>query len=397
MTKFRFLLICCISLVISFMVIAMINIYYLTPAEFAPAENDPEVYSYSGAIHVHSVQSDGSGTKESIAGEAKKAGLDYVVVTDHSVGPEARLDAGYYDSVLVMAGCEVNLPEGHFLYIPHPDSMFRDYTAEMRNNLFEFDDEAIVIGAHPYSKKKPVSNQVLQKLNAFEIVNADMVWRNIPLWSLIQTVAMYPFMNFSINLLYRYPQTTMQMWKMLQSQYDKNYHIFAGVDAHANIKITDSWRLEFPAYETVFKMFQTTILSKKPLSGDFMHDSRLVYDALKNGRSYISFGNLGNSKGFAFYAHDIGQTYFPGDTVARSGFGDNDTITLRVKVPAREKIRIYLKSHYDTVLVHDGPDLEFSTEKKGKYFAEVYKLRPELGYDRYQEVPWIISNAIDVR
>jgi hypothetical protein len=395
--KFRYVLVCCISLIVLFMVIAMMNIYYLTPVEYASVENNQQMYSYSGAIHVHSVQSDGSGTKKSIAAEAKRAGLDYVVVTDHSVGPEARLDAAYYDSVLVMAGCEVSLPDGHFLYIPHPDSMFLEYNAAMRKRLFELDNEAIVVGAHPYSKRRPLSDLAFQKLDAFEMVNADMVWRDVPLWNLAQAIVMYPFTNFSINLLYQYPHNTMRVWKKLQKQYDKNYSIFASVDAHAYIKISDSWHLEFPAYETVFSMFQTTILSKEPFSGDFIHDSRLVYEALKNGRSYIGFGNLGNPKGFSFIAQKKDQTYYPGDTVSRTGFGDDDAITLRVNVPAQGKRRIYLKTQYDTVLVHDTSNLEYKTASKGKYFVEVYQLRPEFGTGRYQEVPWIISNAIDVR
>ena len=41
------------------------------------------MYNYSGNIHIHSSYSDGTGTIEEIANEANRAGLDFVIITDH--------------------------------------------------------------------------------------------------------------------------------------------------------------------------------------------------------------------------------------------------------------------------------------------------------------------------
>jgi hypothetical protein len=52
------------------------------------------MYEYAGNLHMHTPFSDGMGTYDEIASAALRAGLDFVIVTDHNVwveGPE-----GYY-------------------------------------------------------------------------------------------------------------------------------------------------------------------------------------------------------------------------------------------------------------------------------------------------------------
>ena len=52
------------------------------------------LYEYAGNLHMHTTYSDGAGTHAEIARAAVRAGLDFVVVTDHNVWVDGL--EGYY-------------------------------------------------------------------------------------------------------------------------------------------------------------------------------------------------------------------------------------------------------------------------------------------------------------
>ena len=62
----------------------------------------PDPLIARGAIHVHTVRSDGAGTPERVAGAAHRAGLDFVVLTDHGDATRAPDPPRYVDDVLLI-------------------------------------------------------------------------------------------------------------------------------------------------------------------------------------------------------------------------------------------------------------------------------------------------------
>src|SRR5437867_2518892 len=64
-----------------------------------------------GAYHVHSSASDGRGTVDEIAAAAGRAGLDFVIFTDHNLEeiPVPRIVGG----VALVFGVEESTPTGH--------------------------------------------------------------------------------------------------------------------------------------------------------------------------------------------------------------------------------------------------------------------------------------------
>ena len=396
MKKFRILSVCIFILfLIVSAVIAFLNVQQVAPLPSIGKENNPELFTYAGAIHVHSNRSDGSGVAESIAYAAQTADVQFVIMADHSVSSEARSDNGYYDSVLVMAGCEVNLEEGHFLYIPHPDSTFQDYSTYILKHLYDFEEDALIIGAHPDLKKKPIDKSTLQKINTLEAVNADVYWRESSVLNLAQAFIMYPFSDASLNLLYFYPEYTLKLWNEIQQELDNNYVIIGSTDAHAKIKLNSSRYIPFPSYERTFKMIQTSVVLQEPMSGEYSNDSRLIFNALKKGNSFISFENLGDSEGFLYYAKVDSTKYLPGDTIIRQDSAPEiGIVSLQVQVPLDKNVRIYLKTPTRTIAMHDGSKSEFNIFENDKYYIEVYQLRPELISGKLREELWIISNAI---
>ena len=91
------------------------------------------MFTYAGNIHIHSSYSDGSGSIEEIAKAAAKAGLDYIVITDHSqylkvangLTPERLLQQKeeiarvneLFDDFTIFSGVEMDiLPDGTLDY-----------------------------------------------------------------------------------------------------------------------------------------------------------------------------------------------------------------------------------------------------------------------------------------
>ena len=67
-----------------------------------------ELSTYKGAVHIHTRYSDGSGGMGEIIEAAQRAGLDFIVISDHNK-LDAKYDGweGWHDGVLVIAGAEV--------------------------------------------------------------------------------------------------------------------------------------------------------------------------------------------------------------------------------------------------------------------------------------------------
>ena len=60
--------------------------------------NNFKKYQYKGAIHIHSLNSDGSGDIETITRAAQKAGLSWIILTDHNY---FDTEEGLYNDVYV--------------------------------------------------------------------------------------------------------------------------------------------------------------------------------------------------------------------------------------------------------------------------------------------------------
>ncbi len=73
------------------------------------------MYNYSGNIHIHSSYSDGTGTIEEIANEANRAGLDFVIITDHLTRGGGAADERRYGRLMVIVGVELHKEANHLL------------------------------------------------------------------------------------------------------------------------------------------------------------------------------------------------------------------------------------------------------------------------------------------
>jgi hypothetical protein len=87
---------------------------------------DPDLArrTVAGAYHVHTNRSDGAGTKADVAAAARRAGLDFAIITDHGDGTRPPDPAAYLDSVLVIDAVEISTNGGHYVALGLPQTPY---------------------------------------------------------------------------------------------------------------------------------------------------------------------------------------------------------------------------------------------------------------------------------
>jgi len=73
-----------------------------------------------GTLHVHSNRSDGRSAPDDIAAIAARAGLKFVVLTDHGDATRTPDPPAYRSGVLVLDGVEISTTGGHYVAIGLP-------------------------------------------------------------------------------------------------------------------------------------------------------------------------------------------------------------------------------------------------------------------------------------
>ena len=97
------------------------------------------MHEYVGNMHMHTPYSDGTKWHAQIASEAIRAGLDFIIVTDHNIWVDGV--EGYYETaegrVLVLTGEEVHhvrrKPQASHLLIYGAEKEMSCYAADPQN------------------------------------------------------------------------------------------------------------------------------------------------------------------------------------------------------------------------------------------------------------------------
>src|SRR4029078_11558273 len=76
--------------------------------------------SVRGAIHIHTRRSDGSGTVDDVVRAASRAGLKFVILTDHGDGTREPDAPTYRNVVLCIDAVEISTTNGHVVALGLP-------------------------------------------------------------------------------------------------------------------------------------------------------------------------------------------------------------------------------------------------------------------------------------
>ena len=145
-----------------------------------------------GAYHIHSDRSDGSGTVGEIAAAAVRAGLHFIIVTDHGDGTRPPDPPNYRSGVLVIDAVELNTTGGHLvaLGLPATPYPFAGEAADVIEDVHRLG--GFGIAAHPDSPRPALRWTAWDApIDGLEWINADSGWRDESRASLARAILGY--------------------------------------------------------------------------------------------------------------------------------------------------------------------------------------------------------------
>ena len=141
----------------------------------------------AGAFHVHTTRSDGTAGADAIAAAAARAGLQFVILTDHGDATRTPDPPAYRHGVLVLDAVEVSTRGGHYVAVgmpaaPYPLGGDADAVAEDVRRLGGFG-----VAAHPDSAKGELKwSGEPAIIDGIEWLNLDSEWRDEPRGALVR-------------------------------------------------------------------------------------------------------------------------------------------------------------------------------------------------------------------
>ena len=296
--------------------------------------------SIPGIVHVHTNRSDGSQTPEAVAAAAARAGLRFVIFTDHGDGTRKPDPPEYRSGVLCIDGVELSTAGGHYLAMdigasPYPlAGEARDVVEDVRR-LGGFG-----IVAHPDSPKPELRWTDWQvPFDGIEVLNLDTGWRR-PVaemrdrehpagrrlrgaGKLAEALLDYPFRP--AETIARLAGAAGDVEGEIAAEKTRRRVVtIAGADAHANLELKgdpgDSRpSVRMPGYEPTFRTLSVHVHTERPVSGDAAADARMVLRAIRNGHLHTVMDGFATPASFEFTAANSLGTVHEGDELSVGG------------------------------------------------------------------------------
>ncbi len=345
------------------------------------------------ALHMHTVYSDGHGKHADLAQAGLKAGLDAIIVTDHNVwvqGMEGYTRQGK-KQLLTLVGEEVHdqsllIGKNHLLifgnnrelarFAPDPQHLINQANAA----------DALTFIAHPVEDALPAFGEAAFNWEDWDISG----FTGIELWNQMSefksratSISKAVLHAFFPKLMMLGPlEKTLKLWDDLLQERKQPIVAVGGVDAHAMVVRKGPLKVVLYPYEFQFRSLTNHLLIPTPLTGELDQDKRLIYEALRQGHTFVAYDLPHSTRGFRFSVNARDGQFWMGDTVSvESG------LTFQVRLPIRTHVRLLkdgkvIKEHADReVLTH-------ITKEPGIYRVEVY-----IDYFGKHRA-WIFSNPI---
>jgi hypothetical protein len=243
-----------------------------------------------GAYHVHTVVSDGAGDRGEVAAAAARAGLQFVIFTDHGDGTRQPHPAEYLNGVLCLDGVEISTNGGHYVAIDMPAAPYPlgGEAASVVEDVARLG--GFGIAAHPDHQRPDLAwHDWSAPVDGLEWINLDSEWRDEGKLALLRAPFDYlvrPAATIA-SLLDR-PVRTLDRWDALEKT--RRIVALAAVDAHGTGRRNDEGRAARlgigPGYEASFRTISNHVLLEEVLSGDAPGDARRLLDAIRRGRVY---------------------------------------------------------------------------------------------------------------
>ena len=341
----------------------LLRVWSFEPLPSRPSSSDRHV---RGAVHVHSDRSDGAGSVSEIAAAAHDAGLDFVVMTDHSDLDALGTDE-YLNDVLIIKGAEISTRAGHLLTlgIDAPEFRFDGDPEKVLSDVLDLGGFAVV--AHPLSRDAdqawtydgPLSAGGIEVINAATGLQGDR-WRTVTGAALALINRRYGLVRALTPL-----RPALELWDRLPEAVVP----IAGADAHGGIGDGHGRFLRVPTYEDIFALFSNHVELEQPLTGKAATDAALVLHGLQSGRGFVALDGLAEASGFSMRRHSS---------------------ELAVSSPI-DACRFVLLRDGIEVARAQGPRWSTGLSEPGIYRVEVFLERAS---PLHTSIPWIVSNRV---
>lgn len=347
------------------------------------------MFEYSGALHIHSFFSDGSGDPKEIAGYADEVNLDYIILTDHNT--LRALDEGYegwYGNTLMLVGCEINDKhiQNHYLALGISETISTRLPAKEYVKLVK-DRGGIGFLAHPHEKRSSMDEHPPYPWTEWDTddFTGIEIWNHMSEWMEGLTEQnKFQYFIHPLRSIDRPPAETLAKWDEIAQR--RRIVGIGGVDAHAHkVNLIGFFEVEVFPYKVLFKSVRTHILAdKKIVKGESPESvqaaKQILYDSLKHGRCFVSNYYHGDAFGFRFFAEAEEGLFQMGDDVPHTS-----DVKLRVSVPGDGAL-IKLVRNGKVIDELENVDALFIVKEPGAYRIEVF----------LEGKAWIYSNHIRV-
>jgi len=334
---------------------------------------------YKGAIHIHSLFSDGTGDIKTITNAAKEAGLKWIIITDHN---NMDIEEGIINGICVIKGEEISPKnENHYLALGINKTILSDNAEEYVKEVREQGGFGFI--AHPeegFDRKNkfvPINwTADDSEADGIEIWNWFSQWADNYNDSNIFTI-IHSYFQAHKKIKTPYPQT-LARWDRLNNNTRKIIPAIAGIDAHA-LK-TSKYLIPvtvFP-YKKMFKTLVNIIYTQDILKGDFENQKNIILTSLKNGNNIILNRYVSDKIPYVEISNKF-STAFSGDSIEL-----DDNTYLNVKLKQKAKIKIL--SNGMEICTLKAQECSIKILKSGKYRVELI----------VKETGWIYTNPIEV-
>jgi len=344
-----------------------------------------------GAMHVHTTNSDGSGTPDQVAAAAKRAGLSFVILTDHGDGTRAADSPRYRSGVLTIDAVEISTSGGHVVALDLPRAPYplRGEPADVLEDLGRLGAMAIV--SHPTSLKEDLRwHDAGRPFDGIEWLNFDSEWRDNRAVTLLRVLLTYWFRPAeSLGMILDRPSDSIALWDRATKA--SAVVGVAGSDAHAKIggdlDHGGPAAVHLPSYEQMFRTFSIG-LPRVTLSGQPERDAAAVVGAIRAGHVFSVVDAFARPGRLSFAALGGGRMAEAGDRVSA---GHPMMLHAEVDAPAQTPT---------LTLYRDGLPVASVSAATLDYDAgddpAVYRIEASLPGLRAGRVPapWLVSNPI---
>jgi hypothetical protein len=328
-----------------------------------------QLFDWKGIVHCHShLSHDSQGTIEEISAACREARIDFVAMTDHQTDASIHEGVrGFVGDTLFMVGAEVRSPQGTVLAFPLQEPLRHWQHAGLL--IKEAADQgALAFICHGELWRKPWD---APGITGCEIVNLH-AGAMAPDKTGTLLVALFAPMRWLMMRFCTHDPQVFAGWDRLLSMHHPCAPV-GGDDAHANVHVFGPLGGTMGTYREVFSTLSTHVLAER------LDEASLV-EALRLGRSYVSFDIFAEGAGFDFRAVDAAGVHVVGSEVAASA-----DLRLCVRLPRAADVQVLR----DGVVVErqQTDQLELKSPAPGIWRVEAYS---QGGH------PWLFSSTIRV-